>query len=74
MRLLGSLLALSVVSSLALGCGHTSDDPVARAQARQRKIALAQCQASLDVFLPGMRPERPYRVIGPVEGNWAFTV
>ncbi len=52
-----------------------------RAQARERsiarhreKMAVGECQARLEVYPPGMRPQRPFRVLGPVDGAWGFTV
>src|SRR5689334_13397108 len=80
--------AWDVAGALALGamlwgCGASPDDPVERAEKerriaaavakQQRAIALAQCEATLEIYPPGMQPTRPFRVIGPVEGNWGFT-
>jgi hypothetical protein len=66
---------------LASACGGVSDDPVERAAARQRQFAryeareaLEQCTAHLAIFPPGTAPDRPYRVLGPVEGRFGFTV
>jgi hypothetical protein len=66
---------------LAPACGGVSDDPVERAAARQRQFAryqareaLDECAAHLAIFPPGTAPDRPYRVLGPVEGRFGFTV
>jgi hypothetical protein len=66
---------------LVSACGGVSDDPVERAAARQRQIAryrareaLAECASHLAIFPPGTPPARPYRVLGPVEGAFGFTV
>jgi hypothetical protein len=67
-------------------CGHHRSyegriyerDPAAEAAAQDRQyahdLAFAECQMNIEVFLPGMRPARPFRVIGPIEGNWGWTV
>jgi hypothetical protein len=76
-------LPVSVVACtlLASACGGVSDDPVERAAARQRQFAryqareaLEQCARQLAIFPPGTAPDRPYRVLGPVEGTFGFTV
>jgi hypothetical protein len=66
---------------LVSACGGVSDDPVERAAARQRQIAhyqareaLNECASHLAIFPPGMPPSQPYRVLGPVEGPFGFTV
>jgi hypothetical protein len=66
---------------LAPACGGVSDDPVERAEARQRQFARYQarealdaCAAHLAIFPPGTAPQSPYRVLGPVEGRFGFTV
>lgn len=37
-------------------------------------MARSECAATLEVFPPGMRPQRSFRVIGPVDGTWGWTV
>jgi hypothetical protein len=33
----------------------------------------AQCETSLEIIPPGTRPQRPYRILGPVDGRWGVT-
>ncbi|MBS2018619.1 MAG: hypothetical protein JST00_37480 [Deltaproteobacteria bacterium] len=75
-------ILLFVGLSLSAGLtGACSDDPIARAEAAQRrteirqaKLRAAQCESSIEIYPPGMRPNRPFRVLGPVDGTWGFTV
>jgi hypothetical protein len=74
-------VSLLTCTLLASACGGVSDDPVERAEARQRQIAryqareaLDECASHLAIFPPGAAPQRPYRVLGPVEGRFGFTV
>jgi hypothetical protein len=68
-----AFLAFAAVGLLP-ACGrHRGYDP-ARNAADEQRYAVAECQTSIEVFLPGMRPTRPYRVIGPIEGTWGWTV
>lgn len=72
-----------VLLAVPFGCGPSPDDPIERAEQQrridaavakqQRAIALDRCQTSIEVYVPGTRPQRPFRVIGPVEGNWGLS-
>jgi hypothetical protein len=72
-------LAIAALASAALlpACGHHrgyARDPASQERQYAADLALAECQLNIEVFLPGMRPTRPFRVIGPIEGNWGWTV
>jgi hypothetical protein len=68
-----SVVVLLLVAATASGCGASAQTLAARDAKRQRKLAVEQCAATLEVYPPGMRPTRPFRVLGPVEGEWGFT-
>jgi len=73
------LLLLLLLPLTGAACAETPDDPVARASRQQfaiersQHIAFqAQCETNLEIYAPGTRPTRPYRVLGPV-GSWGVT-
>ncbi len=72
-------LAIAALAAAALlpACGHRrsyAHDPAMQQRQYAADLALAECQVNIEVFLPGMRPTRPFRVVGPIEGNWGWTV
>lgn len=68
------ILGACALALASAACGGTSDDPIERAAARERAIARYRCEASLEVFPPDTKPTRPYRVLGPVDGSWGWTM
>jgi hypothetical protein len=81
LTVVGLLGFLAFLGLFASGCASRYDDPEWRAARAERRMAAhearmaqADCQARLEVYPPGMRPQRPYRVLGPVDGTWGFTI
>jgi hypothetical protein len=55
------------------GCAATPEEIAAHDAKYALKAQREYCQQSIEVFPPGMQPQRPFRVLGPVEAHWNLT-